>query len=156
APGMKPGALHADVEARGLPNQPSGRITARGTLLEAPLDLAVALRQVPDGLAVDVERAQWKSLHAEGAVQMPTATMIPSGSLRLTMTRLADLAPLIGQPVAGSVKATFQASAGTPVPVLDARIEADGLQAAGFGATLRATANGTQDALDVKLDATLP
>ena len=32
------------------------------TLLDAPIDLAVTLRQAGDGLAIDIERATWKSL----------------------------------------------------------------------------------------------
>ena len=33
--------------------------------------------------------------------------MVPTGNLHVAMTRLADLAPLVGQPIAGSVQATL-------------------------------------------------
>ena len=40
--------------------------------------------------------------------------------------------------------------------MLDAKIDAEGLRFGGLGGTLHATANGTPDALDVKLAAALP
>ena len=45
AHGMSSGALTMRIEASGLPGHPSGRITANGELLDAPIELAVALRQ---------------------------------------------------------------------------------------------------------------
>ena len=110
AHGMSSGALTMRIEASGLPGHPSGRITANGELLDAPIELAVALRQAGDGLAIDIERATWKSLEAGGALQLPTATMVPIGNLHVAMTRLADLTPLVGQPIAGSMRATLAAS----------------------------------------------
>ena len=108
--GMSSGALSARIDARGLPNNPSARITAQGALLDAPLDLAVALQRRNDGLAIDIERASWKSLQAGGSLQLPTSTMVPAGNLHLAMTRLADLAPLVGRPLAGSLNAALDAT----------------------------------------------
>ena len=45
AHGMSSGALAMNIEASGLPGHPSGRITAHGDLLDAPVELAVALRR---------------------------------------------------------------------------------------------------------------
>jgi translocation and assembly module TamB len=156
AEGMASGPLTVEVEASGLPIRPSGRITARGDLLDAPVDLAVALRQEGDGLAIDIERASWKSLEAGGAVQLPAATMVPTGDLHLSMTRLADLAPLLGRPIAGSIRAAISAPAGTARPTMDARIEGEGLEVNGMRGTVQVSASGTMDALDVKLAAAMP
>ena len=82
--------------------------------------------------------------------------MIPVGNLTVAMTRLADLAPLIGQPIAGSMRATLAAKPGTAHPALDVRIDAEGLRVGRLGGTLHATASGTTDALDVKLTAASP
>jgi translocation and assembly module TamB len=153
AHGMSSGALAMNIEANGLPGHPSGWITAHGDLLNAPVELAVTLRQAGDGLAIDIERATWKSLEAGGALQVPTATMVPIGNMRLAMTRLADLAPLVGKPIAGSVQATLVATEGT---TLDARLDAEGVQVGGFGGALHATARGSVNALDVSLTAALP
>ena len=156
AQGMASGALSAHVEAHGLPNHPSGTVTARGDLLDAPLDLAVDLRQVSDGLAVDIQRASWKSFEAAGALQLPTATMVPTGDLHLKMTRLADLAPLIGRPIAGSLQAAISAPSGGPQSTLNAKIDAEGLDVSGLRGAVHVSANGTIEALEVKLAAAMP
>ncbi len=156
ARGMSSGALTVRIDASGLPTHASGRITARGDLLGAPVDLAVALRQAGDGLAIDIERAAWKSLEAGGALQLPTATMLPTGNLHVAMTRLADLAPLVGQPIGGNVRATLTATPGATQPALDFRLDADGVQIGRLGGTLHASASGSVNALEVKLAATLP
>jgi translocation and assembly module TamB len=108
--GMSSGALTARIEVHGLPRDPSARITAQGALLDAPLDLAVALQRRDAGLAIDIQRASWKSLQAGGSLQMPTATMVPAGKLHLAMQRLADLEPLLGRPIAGALSADLDAS----------------------------------------------
>ncbi len=116
----------------------------------------MALRQADDGLAIDIERATWKSLEAGGALRLPAATMVPVGDVHAAMTRLADLSPLIGRPVAGNVRATLTATPGTNRPSLDARIDAEGLEAGGLAGTVHASATGTVDSLDVKLAAAMP
>jgi translocation and assembly module TamB len=156
AHGMSSGALSAHIEAIGLPNRPSGTITARGDLLDAPVDLAVSLRQADGGLAINIERANWKSLQASGALQLPAATMVPTGDLRLEMTRLADLAPLVGRPVAGSIRASVSAPAGGPQSAVDARIDAEDLAVSGLRGSANISASGTIEALEVKLTAALP
>jgi translocation and assembly module TamB len=108
--GMSSGALNMKIDVHGLPRNPNARITAQGALLDAPLDLAVSLQRQDNGLAVDIERANWKSLQAGGSLQMPTDTMVPAGNLHIAMTRLADLEPLVGRPLAGSLTAALDAS----------------------------------------------
>ena len=185
--GYSSGALTAHIVANGLPNNPSGTITVQGTLLDAPVDLAVAMRRTSDGLAVDIQKADWKSLQAGGALQMPTATMVPTGDLHVSMKRLADLEPLLKRKVAGSVEAALNATpdklhltlnvdgadvAGTASasrialvadvdqpeshPVVDARLNAEGIKASGVAGSLKATASGPVNAVAVKLSASLP
>lgn len=185
--GYSSGALTAHIAASGLPNNPSGTITVEGSLLDAPVDLALAMRRTSDGLAVDIQKASWKSLEAGGAVQVPTATMVPAGDMHLSMKRLADLEPLLRRKVAGSVEAALKATpeklhltlnvdgaevAGTASvsrialvadvdqpeshPALDARLSAEGIRASGVAGSLKATASGPQNAVAVKLSASLP
>ena len=187
ARGMSSGTLTSRIEAHGLPNHANARITAQGSLLDAPLDLAVALRQQTDGLSIDIERADWKSAHAEGAMSLPTATMVPAGHLRIAMGRLDELAPLLGERIAGSLNADLDASPakahltldvqgadlpGTAAaarialvadvdqpeshPVVDARLEADGIRASQVAGSMRLLVNGPIDALTAKLTATSP
>ena len=147
----------------------------------------MAMRRTSDGFAIDIQRASWKSLQAGGTLQMPTSTMVPAGNLHIAMTRMADLAPLVGRPMAGSLDAALNATAdklhltlrvdgaalaGTAAasrialsadvdqpqshPVLNARLDASGIQANGVTGSLRATANGPEDAVAVKLSASTP
>jgi translocation and assembly module TamB len=92
AHGMSSGALTLHVEANGLPARPSGRITAQGDLLDAPVDLAVALRA---GGTEPGDRHRARGLEeparrrcAAGADRDDD----PVGNLTVAMTRLADLA----------------------------------------------------------------
>ena len=59
---------------------------------------------------VAIDRADWKSAHAEGAVTLTPPNIVPEGRLTFAMTRLADLAPLVGKPITGSVEATLDST----------------------------------------------
>jgi translocation and assembly module TamB len=133
--GLSSGALAAQIEVHGLPKNPNARITAQGSLLDSPIDLAVSLQRNDEGLAIDIERASWKSLQAGGALQLPTSTMVPAGTLHLAMTRLADLTPLSGQPLAGNLNVMLDASPANAH--VTARLE--GAELAGTAAASRVT-----------------
>jgi translocation and assembly module TamB len=220
---IKPGHVTAHVDAQHLPGAPAARVTAQGTLLDSPIDVAVAAEQANGALHVAIDRAEWKSAHAEGNLTLklaaaatqgtippgadtgqpgttppaPPATPagskaplvpIPQGKLQLRMTRLADLAPLIGKDLSGSVTATLDSNANqarlaldvrdaslpgtasisraalaatiaepTTRPVVDGTLALDGVSAGSVhGAVARLAAKGPQDALGLKLTATLP
>ncbi len=153
ARGMESGPLTATLDATGLPNAPAGTLTAQGSLIGAPVDLALAAKREAGALSVTIDRATWKSLTAGGAVSLPAGTTIPQGQLHLAMTRLADLAPLVGRNIAGSLTAAMDADADRVKLDLDAR-----------GAGLQGTANAgravlamtvTQPATHPVVDATL-
>src|SRR5205823_5589501 len=91
------------------PDAPSGRVTAEGELDRAPLALAVDLKRAPDGtLHLAIERADWKSAHAEGTLTLANGATLPEGRLALRMTRLEDLRPFVGTPVGGTLDATAE------------------------------------------------
>ena len=72
APGVKRGPVKVEVALQGLPSAPSGTIRAQGTLADAPLELAVNAKRGADGtLDATIDRADWRSLHAEGALRLP-------------------------------------------------------------------------------------
>jgi translocation and assembly module TamB len=109
--GVESGQFTAHLQAQGLPAAPSGQLTAQGMLLGAPLDVAMAAQRRADGTVhVAIDRADWKSAHAEGALVATPPNVVPEGRLAFSMTRLADLAPLLGKPVAGSVEATLDSA----------------------------------------------
>jgi translocation and assembly module TamB len=129
--GRSSGALASHIEVHGLPSNADARITAQGSLLDAPVELAVTLQQQADGLALDIQQARWKSAHAEGAMRLPTSTMVPAGHLRLSMGRLDELAPLLGQRIAGSLNADLDASPAKAHLSLDVQgVELPGIAAA--------------------------
>jgi translocation and assembly module TamB len=111
ARGMESGPLTATLDATGLPNAPAATLAAQGSLLGAPVDLGLAARRDAGALSLKIDRATWKSLTAGGAATLPEGASFPQGQLHLAMTRLEDLAPLVGQRIAGSLTAALDADA---------------------------------------------
>ena len=112
AKGYKSGHFTAHLQAKGLPKTPSGRITAQGSLLGAPVELAMAAQKLANGAYhVAIDRADWKSAHAQGALTVNPPALVPQGQLTFAMTRLADLDPLLHERLAGSVSAKLDATA---------------------------------------------
>jgi translocation and assembly module TamB len=153
ARGTDSGALTATLDATGLPNAPAATLTAQGSLIGAPVDLSLAAKRTDGALSVTIDRATWKSLTAGGSISLPTGSTVPQGQLHLAMTRLEDLAPLVGQKIAGSLTAALDANAQRAKLDVDAR-----------GAGLQGTANAghavlamtvTQPATHPVVDATL-
>ena len=102
---LPPSPVSVQVHLDGLPKRPSGRIEASGTVAGAPLQLAVRARRTPAATAIDIDRADWKSAHAEGRLSLATGAVFPVGDLDLRVARLADLRPFVGQPLTGAISA---------------------------------------------------
>ena len=174
------------MNATGLPGNPAGSVTAQGMLEGAPLTLDARATRSADGtLHATIPRADWKSLHAEGAATLAKGAKLPDGKVSLRMTRLEDLRALTGQAVSGSVTADaalagtiatidLDAShAGIPGssvghavlkarvtdptthPSVAATLDAEGIEAGGIGGSAKLAVNGPQDALALKLTAAL-
>ncbi|HEX2941424.1 MAG TPA: translocation/assembly module TamB domain-containing protein [Rhodopila sp.] len=103
----KPGHVDAHVVATDLPKAPHAVINASGTLLDSPLSLALTAAKSDAGIAADINQLSWKSLSAHGAMNLPPNQTIPVGNLALQIGRLADFAPLVGQPIQGQAEATL-------------------------------------------------
>ena len=112
ARGVQSGPVSVKIAAQGLPNQPSGTITAEGALLGAPVNLALAVSRDNGAVRLAVQRGAWKSLNAEGDLVLPAGARVPQGTLRLRMERLADLTPLLGRPLSGRVAAVLESNQG--------------------------------------------
>jgi translocation and assembly module TamB len=95
AAGIPPGRVNAHVTLAGLPIAPTGHLTAEGALLGAPLDVAVSASRENGRVRVAIERADWKTAHAEGSLLIDPAVLLPRGRVSFRMTRLADLGPLL-------------------------------------------------------------
>ncbi|WP_158743768.1 translocation/assembly module TamB domain-containing protein [Acidisphaera sp. L21] len=184
--GVPRGPVKVSLNATGLPGKPAGAVVAQGTLEGAPLNLSLHADRSADGvLRATIEKADWKSLHAEGGVTMAPGATLPDGKVSLRMTRLEDLRALVGQAVSGSVTAVADMQGGvakldltalragipgssvgravlaarvtdpTTRPVVAATLNADGIEASGMGGTAKLAVNGPQDALAIKLNAAL-
>lgn len=105
------GRVNAHVTLAGLPNQPQATLEAAGTLLGAPLTLKLAAIRTGDTARIVIDQAAWKTAHAQGQVQVPLDTFAPQGHFAFAMDRLDDLAPLLGEPLRGSVTGTLDGTA---------------------------------------------
>ena len=144
AAGIAPGEVTAQVTLAGLPNTPTGHVSAQGTLFGAPLDLAIAVAregnpQQPDAVRVAIERADWKSAHAEGTLLVDPAASLPQGHLSFAMTGLDDLRPLLGRALSGAVSGKLDSTdAGAALTVTAA-----GAGLPGTASVARATLDAT-------------
>jgi translocation and assembly module TamB len=111
ARGVQSGPVTVHIAAQGLPSQPSGTVTAQGAFLNAPIDLALAVSRTDGAIHVAVQKAAWKSLQAAGALTVPPGGTIPQGTLHIRMAQLADLSPLLGRKLAGSIDAALESNA---------------------------------------------
>lgn len=122
AKGLPRGPLAAKIRLQGLPKLPVGQVTAQGMLNGSPLQLAVGAQPGADGgLRIAIDRADWKSAHAEGALNLPKGASVPIGKVDLRMTRVEDLRALVGQPLTGSFTASLDATEREARLNLDAR-----------------------------------
>jgi translocation and assembly module TamB len=184
--GQQSSPVHATLAASGLPGKPSGRIEADGALDGSPLSLlATAARDAAGTLHLDIAKADWKSLHVEGALTFAAGASLPQGRVAVAMGKLSDLDRLMGGRLAGSLSAeavldgdavhlkldgASLGAAGSGVTkvglvatvsdplgkrVTDATLRLDGLRAQGIGGSAKLEANGPPEALGLKLSADL-
>jgi translocation and assembly module TamB len=143
--GFASGPISASVRLTGLPALPSGSIDAKATLDGAPLELAASLARRRDGtLSAAIRRADWKSAHAQGTIELAPGERLPQGHASLRIGRLDDLEPWLGEPVQGSLTADvgFTRAAGHA----RSRIDLEARNAGARGAQVdRFTLSGTVD-----------
>jgi len=97
----RPGHITAHVQATNLPAAPAASLTIEGTLLDAPVSLALSAEKTADAIHATISHATWKSLQAEGAVGLASGATLPTGSLHLDFGRFSDLEPVLGRSLAG-------------------------------------------------------
>jgi translocation and assembly module TamB len=109
AKGYPSGHVAAKVDATGLPGTPHATVSADGTLLNAPLSLALTADETDGAFKLNIGKASWKSLSAGGTASLTPPAVLPVGSLHIDLGRLADLQPLLGRPLAGVANAMLEA-----------------------------------------------
>jgi translocation and assembly module TamB len=105
--GFASGPLRIALRAQGLPLAPSGTIDVSGKLDSAPLAVSAKLSRSARGdWKFVLERADWKSVRAQGSLVAPAMSASPSGKVDVHVDRLGDLQPLLGELVGGKLDAT--------------------------------------------------
>ena len=122
------------LDADGPPNAPRGRFALNGQFNGAPIAVDGNLtRDKPGIIAIALRRAEWKSVHVEGSIDIPEGKGNPGGAMSVRVGNLADLAPLLNENLSGAAfaDAAFQTQNGKFVMKL--RGGAQNVQAFGAG-----------------------
>ncbi|WP_234395168.1 translocation/assembly module TamB domain-containing protein [Acetobacter papayae] len=121
---MTPAPMVLDAALRDLPGVPQGTVDLHGTMDHAPLTFGLTMDQQEDGAhRFNLTALSWKSLQGEGELSLKPGEVIPMGSLGLKITKLADLRPAIGKPLAGNLTASLSTDRTGDVPVVHARLD---------------------------------
>lgn len=149
--------IRANISARGLPALASATLQADGHFGGAPLQLLASLeRGAGDTFHLVVRRSEWKSARLEGDLTTGAGLAPGQGSLRLRIDQLADLQPLLGTSVAGSLAGGVALRPVGGRTDVQLRFDAQNLAAAGISGNARLTASGPTDALSMHLTAQSP
>ena len=121
---MPKGALALDASVAHLPTAPQGTLTLAGTLDRAPAQLDVAFGQTPEGVRhLDLQKLAWNTTKGEGALTLAPKEVVPLGTLDLTIGRLADYAPLVGQKISGAMAASINTSTVADKPLVALKLK---------------------------------
>ncbi len=116
---IRKGPIKLALHAEGLPGTPLGTIDAKGEFDGAPATVQADLQRSADGaMHALLKHLDWKSLVADANLALASGSKTPTGRVTLRMSRLADLAPLIGQPVSGGVTASIDSAAAGARPIV--------------------------------------
>jgi translocation and assembly module TamB len=155
--GSPPGAVTAELHARGLPGAPSASIAATGILDGSPLDVAATLaRAGRSGLHAKIERGVWKSANLAGDWSMESDLADSRGQLHVQVGELGDLEHLLGRNIRGKLdgSAVFTPKGGTTHAQFE--LDVENLALNGFAGTVHVSGEGSTDAVAAKLDVKAP
>lgn len=131
--GVSCGPIQVRIQLHKLPASPTGTMTGRVSLAEAPLDFAVNLAQPASReIRLVLERATWNTARARGAFVLPPAGPWPAGTLAVRVERLSDLQPLLGHAVTGTAEANVEIGRRNDRPRADLLLDAHDLSLPGL------------------------
>jgi translocation and assembly module TamB len=155
--GSTPGAVTAELHARGLPNAPSASITASGSLDGSPLDIAATLaRAGRSGLRAKIERGAWKSAKLDGEWSMESTFADSRGQVHVDVGQLGDLDHLLGRDIRGKLEGSAQFIPQGGSTHARFELDAEDLAFSGFAGTVHVSGEGSTDAVAAKLDIKSP
>ena len=159
--GSAAGAVRGTFDVAGLPHAPQAEVTLRGSLAAQPLTLQAQVQVHPgDSIHIELPRADWQSLHAQGNLTLGLQDVDRSqGQFKWSIANLSDLNQLLGQHLAGKLSGALDlvpAGKGATVASTNLQVSGEGLQigAQKFDATL--TGSGPLHALQLTLAAQAP
>ncbi len=155
--GSPQGTLALNIQAHGLPSAPAAAIEAKGSFAGSPVQLDASLdRGRGDLYHLEIQRTDWKSAHLEANVTAGKALSQGSGNLRLRIGRLADLAPLLGKPLQGSVSGDLALSPDAGRTHVRLQLDARDLAAGSVSVNAKLSGSGPIDALPLELAVQAP
>ncbi|WP_347986455.1 hypothetical protein [Methylomonas sp. AM2-LC] len=102
-------SLHAHLQLQHLPNRAEGQLTLVGEFLQAPLEI-IATVNSPDLKSVNIviDKADWKSLQAQGGLQFTENNAMPKGKIDIKVEHLSDFQALLKEPLSGRATASLE------------------------------------------------
>ncbi|GCE89599.1 hypothetical protein MSKU15_1200 [Komagataeibacter diospyri] len=108
------GNVQASLSMQHLPQVREGALDVSGTVDRAPIQIAARLDSNADeSRHIQLSHLNWKSLTGLADMMLPKGHVVPSGTLDLHMTRLADLRDLTGQDISGHLSASLHSTSAT-------------------------------------------
>jgi len=155
--GSPSGDLVADVNVRGLPSAPNGTLAAKGTLDGAPLNLDVSMARTAERvLHAAIHRADWKSAHAEGDLNLTTDKQQLHGQLTVSVAQLQDLQRLLGVEIAGSLAGNLGLQPDGQRTRARLQVDAKDLTMYGLAGSVHVAGEGFTDSFAFKAGLDLP
>ncbi len=155
--GSPQGTLALNIQAHGLPSAPTAAIEAKGSFAGSPVQLEASFeRDRGDRYHLEIQRTDWKSAHIEADVVAGANLSQGMGALHLRIGRLADLAPLLGKPLQGSVSGDLALSPDAGHTHVQLQLDARDVTLGSVSADAKLSASGPIDALRLDLAVQAP
>lgn len=107
--GLPRKAVTAKLNIGHLPHRGVGYLNANALLAGAPLQLAMTFKtETDDTLHLAINKADWQSLHSQGAFTLSPTHLWPVGALDITVQRLDDFRLFLKHPITGSLVASLK------------------------------------------------
>jgi translocation and assembly module TamB len=155
--GSPTGTVSATVHADGLPKKPRGTVQAHGDLDGAPLVLDVSVEQEGNAtMHAVIHHADWKTAHIDGDVRSGADVAQARGDVKLRMSQLGDLDRLLGTTLRGSIAGNLTLTPVSGHSHAQLQIDAHDIVTGSITTNGQLHADGTLDALNLKLAAQSP
>jgi translocation and assembly module TamB len=152
--GSPTGTLALNVQAHGLPSAPTAAIEAKGSVAGSPVQLDASFERGAGGTyGLEIERTDWKSVHIEADLATGANLSQGRGTLKVRIARVADLEPLVGRPLEGSLSGTLALASDAGRTRVELDVDAQDVGAGNFATTGKLTGSGPIDGVRLSLAA---